>query len=258
MIVRQQASGISATTTIEDSPKLAAIKRWFFTAFACVMIVVASVGFLPSLLHTAGRRAPLSLLTAAHGTMFFVWLAIFLAQTRLVASRRVALHKRLGVVAVCWAAFMVPLAYATSISMVRRGFDLSGDLGTDHDPAYEVIFPLGDVFMFAVLFTAAIAFRRRPDVHKRLMLFANLALMPAPLAHLIGHTPWLAALPGAIIMIPISLFLVAAVAREFVVMRRVHPLTWGLAVGMLASGPLRAGIIGPSAPWHGFVHWLAR
>ena len=142
--------------------------------------------------------------------------------------------------------------------MVRRGFDLSGDLRVDHDPAYEVIFPLGDLFMFGLLLTAAVAFRGRPDVHKRLMLFANIALMPAPLAHLIGHTPRLAAMPGAIIVIPIALFLFAALAREFLVMRRFHPLTWGLAAGMLVSGPLRAAIIGPSAAWHGFVQWLAR
>lgn len=142
--------------------------------------------------------------------------------------------------------------------MVRRGFDLSGDLRVEHDPAYEVIFPLGDLFMFAVLVTTAIAFRRRPDIHKRLMLFANIALMPAPLAHLIGHVPWLASLPAAIILIPITFFLVAAVARELLLRTGVHPLTWALAAGIFISGPLEAGVIGPSAAWHGFVNWLAR
>jgi len=96
---------------------------------------------------------------------------------------------------------MIPLGYLTSIAMVRRGFDLSGDLRVDHDPAYEVVFPLGDLFTFVVLLTAALSYRRHPDMHKRLMLFANIALMPAPLAHLIGHVRWLAALPGAIIVI---------------------------------------------------------
>jgi hypothetical protein len=71
------------------------------------------------------------------------------------------------VVAGCVAALMIPLAYATSISMVRRGFDLSGDLRVEHDPAYEVVFPLGDLLMFAALVTAAMIYRRRADMHKR-------------------------------------------------------------------------------------------
>ncbi len=247
-----------STVTVKVTRKSAAIERWFFTALACSMIALAAAGFLPSLLHTAGRRAPLSRLAAAHGVVFSIWLGIFVVQARLVASRRIALHRRVGVAAGFVAALMIPLAYATCISMVRRGFDLSGDLRVEHDPAYEVIFPLGDLFMFAVLVTAAIAYRQRPDMHKRLMLFANMALMPAPLAHLIGHVPWFAAMPGAIIIIPISLFLSAAVGREFLLRGRVHRLTWGITAGMLMSGPLRAAVIGPSAAWHSFVNWLAR
>jgi len=153
---------------------------------------------------------------------------------------------------------MIPLGYTTCINMVRRGFDLSGDLHGEQDPAYLAIFPLGDLLMFAILLTAALGYRRRPEMHRRLMVFANIALMPAPLAHWIGHAPALAALPGAIIAIPISLFLAAAVGWEFRTIRRVHPLTWAIAGSMLLSGPLRAVVIGPSAWWHSFTNWLAR
>lgn len=248
----------SLAAQINASRTRAATERWFFTAFACAMIAVAIAGFLPSLVHTGTRRAPLSPLAAVHGIVFFIWLGSFLVQARLVASRHIDAHKRVGVAACFVAALMIPLGYVTCISMVRRGFDLSGDLRIEHDPAYEVIFPLGDLLMFAVLVTAAIAFRRRPDIHKRLMLFANIALMPAPLAHLIGHVPSLASLPAAIILIPITFFLAGAVLRELLLRTGVHPLTWALAAGIFVSGPLEAGVIGPSAAWHGFVNWLAR
>ena len=232
--------------------------RWFFTGFAVSMIAVSGAGFLPSLANAAGRRAPLSLLVGAHGIVSFAWLVIFLLQARLAAGRQIRAHKRLGIAAACVAALMILLGYATCVAMVRRGFDLSGDLKAASDPAYLVVFPLGDLLMFAVLLTGALAYRRRPEMHKRLMLFANIALMPAPLAHWIGHVPGLAALPGAIIGIPIAIFLAAAVAREFRTMRRVHPLTWAIGGGMLLSGPLRAAVIGPSAAWHAFMNWLAR
>jgi hypothetical protein len=250
-----------ATASYPASPELRQktfVERWFFTGMAIAMLATATAGFMPSLVHTAGRRAPLSPLAAAHGIVFFAWLLLFLVQSRLVATRHVPIHRRLGVAAVSLAALMVPLAYTTTAAMVRRSFDLSGDLRIDHDPLYESIFPFGDITVFAVLIIAALAYRRRPEIHKRLMLFANIVLMPAPLAHFIGHTPWLASLPPAIILVPISMFLTAAVARDYLLMRRVHPLTACLAVFLFLSGPLRAVLIGPSAAWHHFASWLSQ
>src|SRR5579863_6702031 len=209
---------------VESPMKGGIVERWFFTAIAAAMLVVAISGFVPSIVFTSGRRAPLSLLAAAHGALFFVWLGIFFAQARLIADRRVSLHKRVGSAAVFVAAVMIPLGYATCIEMVRRGFDLSGDLRVQHDPAYEVIFPLGDLLLFSGLFTGAIALRHRPDLHRTLILFANIALMRAPLSHLIGHVPWLAAIPAPIILLPITLFLASAMARDFLLKGRVRPL----------------------------------
>jgi hypothetical protein len=251
--------GLTPTSaTPQAAPQRAAGERRFFTALACAMLVVAASGFLPSILNGASRRAPLSPLVATHGIVFFVWLVLFLIQARFVANGNMVLHKRLGLAAILALALMIPLGYATAISMVRRGFDLSGDLRIDHDPAYEAVFPLGDLLIFTVLVTAAIAYRRRAAIHKRLMLFANVALMGAPLAHLIGHAPWLARMPGAIILAPLSLFLLAAVGRDFCLSGKVHPLTWGLAASTFLLGPLRAALIGPSSAWHALVNWLAR
>jgi len=152
------------------------------------------------------------------------------------------------------------LGYATTIATVRRGYDLSGDVsvGINNEPVHQSVFPLANLLIFSTLAIAALAFRRTPQIHRRLMLFANIELMPAPLAHLIGHQPWLASLPPAIVMVPITAFVATAVARDLLVARRIHALTWGLAIQRMVSGPLEAGPIGSSAAWHNFVHWLAR
>ncbi len=258
-----------ATVSVQNAPKLqknSVVDRYFFTVIATSMIVVSLAGFVPSLANPAGRRAPLTVLAAAHGVVFLAWLVLFLVQSRLVATRRIVTHRRLGIAGIFLLLLMIPLGYWSTISMVRRAFDLSGDLKIDShphgeyiDPQFGAVFPLTDLPIFVLLAGTAIAYRRKPEIHKRLMLFANIALMGAPLAHFIGHTPMLANLrQPAIIMIPISIFLLAAVARDYVQLRRVRPLTWGLAVAMFASGPLRANLIGPSAPWHHFVIWLAR
>lgn len=233
-------------------------ERWLFTAIALAMIATSLASFLPSIAYPAGRRGPVSAIAVAHGLACFLWLLLFLVQSMLIATRHRSLHRIVGFGSVFLLVLMVPLSYETTILMVRRGFDLSGDLHIDHDPRGAVVFPLCNLLIFSVLAVTAIGFRSRPELHKRLILFANIELMPAPLAHFIGHAPWLAALPGAIVMVPISIFVLAAVARDLLDAGRVHPLTWALALLRIVSGPLEAGPIGTSAGWHNFVYWLAR
>jgi FtsH-binding integral membrane protein len=245
----QVSSGVQANAPVE---------RRFFTAMAIAMLAVAAAGFLPALIQTGARRAPVSPLAAAHGALFFAWLIIYLIQSRLIANRQFAMHRRVGIVASLILVLMVAFGYETTVAMVRRGFDLSGDLRIDQDPASGATFPFTDIFLFGMLVVAALAYRHRPDTHKSLMLFANIVLMGAPLTHLIGHIPMLAALPGAIIMLPISVFLIAAVARDYWLAKRVRVLTWGLAITLFLSGPVRAGLIAPSATWHRIVAWLVR
>src|ERR1700731_4123782 len=76
-----------ATTSYQASPEMRQkgfVERWFFTGIAIAMLATSTAGFMPSLVHTAGRRAPLSPLAAAHGIAFFAWLLIFLVQSSLV------------------------------------------------------------------------------------------------------------------------------------------------------------------------------
>ena len=59
-------------------------------------------------------------------------------------------------------------------------------------------------------------------------------------------------------MVPISLFVMAALVRDWVVARRIHPLTWALALLRMLSGGLEAGPIGNSLSWHHFVASLSQ
>jgi uncharacterized membrane protein YozB (DUF420 family) len=152
--------------------------RWFFVGMALVMIATSIAGFLPAIIEPAKRRAPLTLLAEAHGVVFSMWLLLYLAQSLLIANRRVALHRRLGLTSVVLLALMIPLGFTTTTAMIRRGFDLSGDqhVRTSQDAVDASVFNLAALLTFIILAVAAIAYRRRPGVHKRLMLFANIAL----------------------------------------------------------------------------------
>jgi hypothetical protein len=150
--------------------------------------------------------------------------------------------------------------------MVRRGFDLSGDQHVDAHPdgLTSVDAPSGSVFNFAallvlsILAVAAIGYRHRPAVHKRLMLFANISLMVAPIAHLCGHLRLSPGAFAAAFTILYVLFLLAPVAFDYLTEKRVRFLTTGMAIGLFASQVLQAFVIGPSAAWHRFAEWMSQ
>jgi hypothetical protein len=54
------------------------------------------------------------------------------------------------------------------------------------------------------------------------------------------------------------LFLLAGVARDYLVAKRIHPLTAGLAIALFVSLPIQGAVIGPSTEWHHFAAWLSR
>jgi hypothetical protein len=70
-------------------------------------------GSLLAVDFASGCRAPLSALAAAHGIVFFAWLLLFLVQSRLIATRHVAFHRRVGLASVFILTLMIPLAYTT-------------------------------------------------------------------------------------------------------------------------------------------------
>jgi hypothetical protein len=193
-----------------------------------------------------------------HGALFTGWLLLYVAQTRLVAAHRLDLHRRLGIVGVALALAMVLAGSATTVAMGRRRFDLSGDLRIEADPLYNLVFPLGDLLSFAILASAALLYRRRGAVHKRLMLLATVgSLMAAPLAHLLGRVPAARDIPP-IILIPLACLYLAGAAHDRLTTGRFHPVTlWG-GLALLLWAQFRAAVLGPSQAWHTFAAWLIR
>jgi hypothetical protein len=231
-----------------------AVDRWYLRTMAVVMIAVAIAGFAPSIVDHSRRLGPMTLLVAVHGFLFFLWLVLFLVQTTLVATRRVAVHRRMGVVAVTLLVLLVPLSYVVTVEMVRRGYDLSGDQIVTHDPLFGSIFNFVAVLEFPLLAGTALLFRRRREIHARLMLFANIMLMEVPITHLLGHFGLLSPIA---VLAGTAVFLLSVIAWDYLSARRVQRLTLIVAISMFLLLPIQ-GILGSTAAWHDFAAWLAR
>lgn len=225
--------------------------HWFYPSMAASCLIISIASFAPAIIYPEQRVGSSSWLVAAHGGLYFLWLVVFLSQTLLIRQGSYRTHRRLGTASTVLAATMVIVGYATSIAMTRRGFDFSGDLDPTHDPlgpVNQMIFPLLDIAEFALLVGSGYALRRRSDYHKRLMLFATLALLPAPFAHVVGHVPLLKA-HGTVVIIPIFLSLVASGIYDLAAFRRIHPVSLWLGLGMFVLDNLSATVIGHSALW---------
>jgi hypothetical protein len=148
---------------------------------------------------------------------------------------------------------MILVGFQTTVAMARRGFELSGDVDVDGDALRAAVVNFGSLLDFAILVSLALVYRRRPDVHKRLMLLAVLGgLMPAPVTHLLGHV---GANRGLIAPILLILFFSGAVFDR-ITRGRIHPVSLWAAVALFLISNVRVFIIGPSAVWHRFAAWL--
>ena len=233
------------------SPRVTARRRdnRFYTSMGVVAFVVAMVGFNATIRGGTGAVTPV---VVVHAMLYTAWLLLFIVQSRLIGSGRVALHRRLGVFGAALAATMIIVGFRVAIEAAQRGFKID----TLHDPLAFLVFPLGDLSAFAVLVALAVWYRKRPMVHKRLMLLATAgALMNAPLAHFIAGFPMFDKAPF-VILLPMVLLLSASAVYDKLALGKIHPVSlWG-AITLFVYANLRAGLIGPSAPWHSFAGWL--
>lgn len=228
--------------------------RLFYGGIAIAAAVLAVVGFAPTYylrFLDGGPTATISggafsTLLHVHGALFTAWVLLFVVQTALIATRRVAVHRKLGVLGAILAAAMVAAGVLSGIALARRGGAPPGI-----NPLAFLAIPLGDMVMFAGFVATALLWRRDKESHKRLMLLAYASILAAPAARLPGVLPL-----GPLAFYAIGFLIVVAGAIYDQVSRgRVHRVyRWGGGL-LLLSVPVRLAISGTSA-WHAVASWL--
>jgi hypothetical protein len=115
---------------------------------------------------------------------------------------------------------------------------------------------LTDMLSFAPFLAAAWFYRRKPEVHKRLIVVATCILLVAPVHRMhwfLGGPPAPASAVLLIWLAPIYL----AMIHDFITRRIVHPV---YLLGILVILCMRFGrpALARSEGWNGFVDWLTR
>ena len=225
-------------------------ERWFYTCMSVAMVVTVFAGFARTYyLRPYFDARPLITLLHLHGLVFTSWLVLLVTQTALVAKRRVDVHRRLGVAGALLALLMVLVG--TTTALVRAKV-VELPPGSPSPLAFLTI-PLGDMLVFACLVGAGFYFRRRADAHKRLMLLATIAILPAAVARLPFDFIQQGG-PPAFFGVS-DLFIVPCLLYDIYTRGRLQPATVAGGLLIVVSQPLRL-LVGNTQAWLAFAAWL--
>ena len=192
----------------------------FYLVMSLLMLALVTYGFSqtvgPSLLHTNRPHALVIGLTI-HGAIFYAWMLFFVAQSALVRLRNIRLHRTLGWFGVADGALVL----------------IMGLWATFAEPAPPALWHIGIISMtgFAIPLALAVFWRRRPELHRRLLLMATAMLTNAAFARFPGTY-----LPGHFFYAGTDLLILAGIAHDLRTEHRIHMVyRYGLPLFLAAQ-----------------------
>jgi hypothetical protein len=210
---------------VEGAPPRGRTRTKFYVGVSLLITAIVFAGFAPSMLAIFVRGEPRPWILHLHAAVYVGWLALLIAQTVLAARGQIALHRRVGTFGIGYAAVVWVLGVIVSL-VVPALHVQAGEWTLDRAVTFLPI-PLGDMVLFGGFFGAAVAYRHAPEVHKRLVLLATVAVMFAGAGRLMDSV----ATTVAVWFLPVLL----AMGYDLLSRRRVHSVYWvGVAVMALA------------------------
>ena len=148
------ATSLTASPVINNRRR----ERIFYSGMAVLIVITVFSGFARTFyLRPYFQTQPLIPLLIIHGTIFTSWLALLLTQTTLVATKRIQVHRRLGIAGGVLAVLMLLIGTITAIIRAKV-IDIPPG---SPPPLTFLTIPLGDMLVFGILVGAAFYFRRK-------------------------------------------------------------------------------------------------
>lgn len=225
-----------------------------YLVMACLGGALAAVGFSKRYLLTlAAGTSDLPAIVHIHGIITFGWVLFVILQAALVAARRTALHRSLGMAGIALATLLVFTATQVAILLLARELKEGGPAPREF-VALLLILPL----LVTGLFGAAIAAVHRPEVHKRLVLVASFVVLAPALARIIQLLdPSLTRLArNDLSLVASDALILIALVWDARARGRLHP-AYLIAGGCVVVTQIAMLLIRSTQPWHAATTWLA-
>ncbi len=153
--------------------------RYFYSISAVVFLVITFWGFHFFYLH--GKNAEgnaispeMSVLASTHGAAMTAWVLLFFVQALLIGVRNPRLHMKLG-----WAALAIaPVLAICGILTAFRSVQTQPDFvlfATPYPRFLLIMFT--EMALFTAFVAAGLITRKRPAIHRSMMLLASLSII---------------------------------------------------------------------------------
>jgi hypothetical protein len=197
--------------------------RYFYSITSFVLLLLMLIGFRHFLLdgkdgdgEEIGR--PILTLVIIHGSCLMLWVILFFVQSVLIASKNRQLHMKLG-----WAAAAIALAIAVTGPFVATFAPRLHPTMPLFTMTYrQFILPMyTEIFVFTTFVALGLWYRKRPAVHRTLMLLATLSVASGSTSRIgfIDHLytfPYHISLFGPVIVLGVLILLVQTIiTRSF-------------------------------------------
>jgi hypothetical protein len=239
------------TTTLIERPRKR--KSRHFLVASCIALVITLVGFFKTFIFPVARgtfSAPAVIYL--HGGLLFLWTAFLVTQSVLIQARKVKLHRRLGWFSLGLVPGVVISTMAAGVYVLKR--DLA--LGGGQTAVSSLVGTFTAPIIFAVLVVVAIVYRRRPELHKRLMLLAMVAIIWPAFFRFRHYFPSIA-YPEFVFgfVLPQSMIL-AVMLWEKLTIGRVHAVYLTVGMALVAENFAEFYLFDTSG-WRVLANWLA-
>ena len=168
--------------------------RFFYSTAAALCLLIMFLGFMPYYLSGHGQHgrviAPaLAQVVFVHGMAVTAWYLLSLVQALLISVKNRKLHMKLG-----WSAVaLLPVVAVSGILVAVRSTE-----GAQNFVFFGMRYPdfllvmLMEIAVFTLFVSAGILTRKKPEIHRSMMLLASLSLLLGATARM----PWLNGLFG--------------------------------------------------------------
>jgi hypothetical protein len=189
------------------------IDKYFYFAMSLLMVAIVVVGFSRTVnANLVHPEVPRPFILWVHAAVFSLWILFFVMQSALVRTHNVRWHRSAGWFGAALGVFMFPLGIATAIIMKRFQVHIL------HEARAGIFLsiPFADILSFATLFALAVYWRRKPELHRRLIFIATCVLLAAAF----GRFPYLG--NHTLFYLGVDAVILLGVVRDLLVNRRVH------------------------------------
>jgi hypothetical protein len=197
--------------------------RFFYSIAGAIMLTLMLIGFRAFYVHGTGQDGriidpTIYPLVTIHGLAIATWFVLFFVQSLLISVRNRRLHMRLG-----WSSVAIGLTIACTGTLVAiRSVQVTPPIlffGMEYRRFLLVM--LTEIVFFTAFLTVGILSRRKPKLHRPMMLLAGLSIVagatvriPA-LYPLFGKAGWVAMFGPVFCLGAILLAIRFALTRSF-------------------------------------------